>query len=130
MAVSSLAHLPEPVLEQLLGGMLLTHFRSAHSEQGDLYLLRHHDLPIGQNFLVRADWVIYDRVRRRPVGVFELVRTMNHFRTKRPLLLQLREAATKQLAPMRVGLVVPDSLAAELKTWAGTTGLELVTYPA
>lgn len=131
MVVSSLAHLPEPVLEQLLGGMLLTHFRSGHAEQTDLHLLREHELSIGPGSPAKVDWVIYDRVRRRPVGVFDLIRTVSDFRTKREGLRQLREAASTQLLPhIRVGLVAPESLSFQVRTWAKQHDLEVVTYPA
>jgi hypothetical protein len=131
MVVSSLAHLPEPVLEQLLGGMLLTHFRSAHREQADLYLLRGHKLPVGQDVSKKVDWVIYDRTRRCPVGAFELVRTASQFRAKREVLRKLREVSSRQRPPqMRIGLVAPESLAPDLRAWATRNDLEVVSYPA
>jgi hypothetical protein len=39
----SLAHLPEAVLQQVLGGLPLTYFRSAHPEPAALYLFRDYE---------------------------------------------------------------------------------------
>ncbi len=131
MAVSSLAHLPEPVLAQLLGGMLLTYFRSAHTEHADLYLLREHELPIDPPYTVRVDWAIYDKVRRRVVAAFDLVRTPTQFRNRRETLQRLREHASRQLPPqMSVGLVAPESVVSEFRPWATKHKVEVVTYPA
>lgn len=129
MTVSSLAHLPEAALTQLLGGMLLSYFRSANSEHAGLYLFRDGELPLGGGYSIRADWIIYDKVRRRPVGAFELVRTMSQFREKQKAIRDLKRHSNP-LSPIRVGVVTPESLAPSVGKWTRDHQIELVTYPA
>lgn len=128
MPVSSLAHLPEPVLYQLLGGLLLTHFRSGFADHADLYIFRDHEIPLREegDFVAKVDWAIYNARDRRIVAVYELVRSIAKLKEARPKLKKVRAA----LRAVRVGVVMPASLAIEGAPWATAEALEVVTYPA
>jgi hypothetical protein len=128
--VSSFAHLPEQALLQILGGLLLTYFRSAHPEPADLYLFREYQMPTHDNYTAQVDWVIVDSRERRVVGAYELVTTVEQWRSKVQKLQDLAQAAGHPLQPTRFGVVVPESIASQLRQWATSRSIELVTYPA
>lgn len=128
--VSSFAHLPEQALLQILGGLLLTHFRSAHAEPADLYLFREYQLPTYDNYTALVDWVIADSRERRVVAAYELVTTLDKWRSKKPKLQDLAQAARQPLRQISFGVVIPESIASQLRSWATARSIELVTYPA
>lgn len=128
---SGLSALPEQTLSQMLGGLLLTYFRSAHPKGGGrLYLLRDYDLDQTAASR-RADFVIYDEDARKPVAAFELATTPNVLAQKRETLKQLSSPGGNTGRKLNIGLVAPASLAStSVRNWLKKYGFDLVTYPA
>jgi hypothetical protein len=117
--------LPDRTLSQILGGLLLTHFRSIHP-RGRISLLREYAL--GAVSKGRADFVLYDEDMRKPVAVFELVRSKEAIQTTRNTLYKF--LATTQ-SPLILGVLMPESIAsASVRNYLKKEKVELVTYPA
>ena len=125
--------LPEHVLEKIMGGLILTYFRSHHPQKRNLHLVREYKFPIpGGSYIGVADYAIYDREAESIVALFELVTNTSALSDKKKLLKQALRFAKQELRVMPLlGLVVPNSIARShhLKQWVKQSGFELVTYP-
>jgi hypothetical protein len=129
---SGLGHLPEQVLAQVLGGLILSHFRSHHPENRSLHLLREYKLQAGSKS-IHADFAIFDEAQNRTVAVLELVRSAAAFRSKRTQLDQLRQhtLVTQGGQPFVFALVIPESIKHDptVHNWTRKNGVDVVTYP-
>lgn len=121
--MSAPPHLSEQVLQQILGGLLLTYFRSGHPASADLYVFHDYALPTHDNATVRVDWAIVDGRARQAVGAYELVTTVPQWTRKRQKLQDLAQTT-------RLGVATPAAIASELRQEATASCIELVTYPA
>src|SRR5690349_1536311 len=98
-----LSHLSERTLSQVLGGLLLSHYRSRHPSHPGLQLLREFRL----HGNTTADFVIYDESRKQPVAVFEHVSSPKAMRDKLKRLDQLH--AYLSGGPAEFVIVVPET---------------------
>jgi hypothetical protein len=129
---NGLEQLPERTLVQMLGGLLLTYFRSAHPSPRKVHLLREYPLEETAPHPPRADFVIYDEEARLPLAAFELVRSASALKGKRDALAHWAATMMPQVGRKFIlGIVAPASLASSLhlRKWAEEQGFELITYP-
>lgn len=128
-----LSHLSEKVVSELMGGLLLSYFRSMHPERTDLDLIRNFRIPGPRAAATRrVDFAIFDRSKSRPVALFELVTTTSSLRNKSQLLNQLKRYADTLEGPSPLlAIVVPDSISkrSTLRDWSKKHDFEVVSYP-
>lgn len=131
---SAFMSLPEPVLQKVLGGMLLTHYRSAHPKAARLLLMREVALALAGTKGIRAEIAIFDEDERRVVAIYELITTIDRLSDKRAMLQHLVEYARlqrEQGSAVVVGVVVPESVAQSrrFRDFSSRQALATVTYP-
>src|SRR5271166_6325788 len=109
----SFSHLPGNVIEDLMGGLVLSYYRGLHPQKVDLELVREFRVPHhGKGRSASVDFAIYDRTARQPVALFEVITSKSGLRDKTPLLKRLKTYL--EALPGRqptLGIVVPESLA-------------------
>ena len=126
------SHLSEHVTQELIGGFLLSYFRSVRTES-DVELARDfHPEKTESGTIQRVDFAILERSTGRPLAIFEMATKKANLEQKAKLLSRSRALVPQEQHPkIMAGLVVPNSISkdADVSTCAKKHGLQLVTYP-
>jgi hypothetical protein len=128
--------LPADVLKRVLGGMLLTHYRSAHpAGVASLQLLQrvpvHGPAETGE-YDVETDIAIVDRSKGTVVAFYQVITLATPLADAITQLRLLREYLRIHAAEgIELGVAVPESREADSATLiAAAPGLRVMTYPA